>query len=208
MLILVLMILWLISTYYNRLIEQLNLYWYRYLHTYIFDLFLQLSSLFKELEIQDIITQSVSKRLFAVVHMLTEVLRQWLRHPVMNSCCPQVCCHSLICWPHRSFLGKEDFIWGSAPLLSGCHILRWHVATGPSGHACCQKQTDPLHTKGQGQCWDCPAQASPSKLSQTSQGASEGPDACGLSTVCERYQVGNAPAWIHSDPWGFDYSLL
>lgn len=54
-----------------------------------------------------------------------------------------------------------------------------------------KKQTDPLHSKGQGQCWDCPAQTSPSKLSQTSQGASEGPDTCGLSTVCELHQVSN-----------------
>lgn len=27
----------------------------------------------------------------------------------------------------------------AAQLLSGCHIPRWHVVTGSSGHACCKK---------------------------------------------------------------------
>lgn len=80
-------------------------------------------------------------------------------------------------WPCRSISrGQEDFIWWSAQLVSGCHIPRWHVVTGPSGHACCQKQTDPLHSEGQGQSWDRPVQTRPSKLSQKSHEASEGPD--------------------------------
>lgn len=36
--------------------------------------------------------------------------------------------------------------------------------TGPSGHACCRKQTDPLHSEGQGQSWDDSAVTRPSKL--------------------------------------------
>ncbi len=85
----------------------------------------------------------------------------------------------------------------SAQLLRGCNIPRWHVVTGPSGHACCQKQTDPLHSKGQGQSWDRPAERRPSKLSQKSQEASEGPDGCGLRTQWAYYQEGNAPLDLH-----------
>ncbi|XP_030297592.1 sorbin and SH3 domain-containing protein 1 isoform X6 [Sparus aurata] len=80
-------------------------------------------------------------------------------------------------------------MWWSAQLLSGCHIPRWHVLTGPSGHACCQKQTDPLHSEGQGQSWDRPAETEPSKLSQKSQEASEGPDVRGVRTDCAHYQA-------------------
>ncbi|XP_045926039.1 sorbin and SH3 domain-containing protein 1 isoform X3 [Micropterus dolomieu] len=59
--------------------------------------------------------------------------------------------------------------------------------TGPSGHACCQKQTDPLHSEGQGQSWDRPTQTRP-QLSQKSQEASEGPDVRGLRTRCSHHQ--------------------
>lgn len=128
-----------------------------------------------------------------------------LESPVVNSSRPPMVCPSLIYWPCRSISsGSEDFIWWSAQLLSGCHIPRWHVVTGPSGHACCQKQTDPLHSEGQGQSWDRPAQTRPSKLSQTPREASEGPDVRGLRTRCAHHRVGNALPSMH---WG-DRSLL
>ena len=81
--------------------------------------------------------------------------------------------------------------------------------TGPSGHACCQKQTDPLHSEGQGQSWDRPAETEPSKLSQKSQEASEGPDVRGVRTDCAHYQVGTVMPLSRSAVmlWD-DHSLL
>lgn len=84
-------------------------------------------------------------------------------------------------------------MWWSAQLLSGCNIPRWHVVTGPSECACCQKQTDPLHRGGQGQSWFRPAETRPSKLGQKAQEASEGLAVRGLRTRCRHYQVGSAP---------------
>lgn len=98
-----------------------------------------------------------------------------------------ICCSSAVaqafrpderrshCLSHLLILQKhfewwEDFM-GSAQLLSRCHIPRWHVVTGPSGCPCCQIQTDPLHSEGQGQSWDHPKL---SELGQKSGRPSEG----------------------------------
>ena len=77
----------------------------------------------------------------------------------------------------------------SAQELSGCHIPRWHVVTGPSGCACCPKTNRPLPpraVKGQGQSWDHSAETRHSKLSVGCEEASDDPDACA------HYQVGSA----------------
>ncbi|KAI9533739.1 hypothetical protein NQZ68_019820 [Dissostichus eleginoides] len=66
----------------------------------------------------------------------------------------------------------------------------WHVVTSLSGHACCQKQTDPLHSEGQGQCWDLPRPNKSLKAQPEPQEASEGPDDCGIRTCCAHHPEG------------------
>lgn len=113
------------------------------------------------------------------------VWAMWSR-PAVNSSLPlPVCLSSAAC--------SGAFPGGAAPsaqLLSGCHIPRWHVVTGSSGHACCPTQTDPLHRRGQGQNWDRPAETGPSKLSQKPQEAPEGPDVRGVRTDWAHSQEG------------------
>lgn len=95
-------------------------------------------------------------------------------------------------------------MWRSAQLLSGCHIPRWHVVTGPSEHACCQKQTDPLHSEGSRSKLG-PSRPDGTLIAQPGVSGGFRGTWCsvrGPRTRCSHHREGNAPPHILSDALG------
>lgn len=92
--------------------------------------------------------------------------------------------------------GGEEWMGGwwkffMCQLLSGCHILRWHVVTGPSGHPDVKKQNKQTPSRAGGRVkvrggggWDPPSSATKLRRLHTQQMSA------GRRLV---YQVGNDP---------------
>lgn len=111
----------------------------------------------------------------------------WLNHSVAN------CSHRLWSVSHllvlrEHFKRQEDFhsCWVGAAFPGG---MWWQVHLNAP---VVKHKQSPLHSEGQGQCWDRPAHTRPSKLGQAAHGDSEGPDVRrGIRAVCAHHREGN-----------------